>query len=70
MKKQTNQEIHDFFAEIGHRNGTKLLKERGPEYFRKISAMRKIHGKQKPKEADGKDRTDQPVDSTGTQNTD
>jgi hypothetical protein len=49
-KKQTAPEIKAFFAEIGHRNGTKLFKERGSEYFKRIAAMRKVHGRQKPKD--------------------
>lgn len=46
MSKITN-EVRDFFREIGRKNGKALYEKHGPEYFKKISAMRKTHGRQK-----------------------
>lgn len=46
-KKQLTPEVKKFFAEIGHRNGTALLEKHGPDYFKRISAMRKVHGPKK-----------------------
>jgi hypothetical protein len=45
-KKNLSPEVRAFFAEIGHRNGTKLKQERGSEYFRAIRAQRKNYPKQ------------------------
>jgi hypothetical protein len=46
-KKPLDPAVKDFFAEIGHRNGTKLFNERGSQYFKDIAAKRKKHGRQK-----------------------
>jgi hypothetical protein len=40
-KSNLPPEVYEFFKRIGHLNGTKLFKERGSEYFSKISKMRK-----------------------------
>lgn len=45
-KEPLNEEVRKFFAEIGHRNGTKLFKERGSQYFKDIANKRKKHGRQ------------------------
>lgn len=49
-KLDLNPEVRAFFAEIGRKNGKALYAKHGPEYFRRIAAMRKTHGRQKPKE--------------------
>lgn len=49
-KKQLSPEVKAFFSEIGHRNGTKLMQERGPEYFREIRKKRKTYPKLKKTE--------------------
>lgn len=51
-KLDLSPEVRSFFAEIGRKNGKKLYKERGSEYFKKIAAMRKTHGRQKAKPED------------------
>lgn len=43
-------EMKEYFRELGRIRGNKLKEERGSEYFRKIAAMRKTHGRQKKKE--------------------
>lgn len=48
-KKNISPEVKKFFEEIGRKNGKALYAKHGPEYFKRISAMRKIHGRQKPK---------------------
>jgi len=45
-KTKLDPAVKAFFAEIGHRNGAKLFKERGSQYFRDIAAKRKTHGRQ------------------------
>lgn len=52
MNKNLPPEVLKFFQEIGHKSGSKLRDERGPEYFSKISKMRKNPGRrsQAPKE--------------------
>lgn len=46
-------ELREYYRELGKKRGKKLFEERGPEYFRKIAAMRKTHGRQKKKEENG-----------------
>lgn len=41
MKKEIPEEVRQFFADMGRKSGNKLLKERGPEYFRALAAKRK-----------------------------
>lgn len=40
-KKQLPDEVRAFFSAIGKKNGDKLMKERGSEYFKAIAAKRK-----------------------------
>lgn len=40
-KKEIPESVREYFAAIGKKNGDKLFKERGSEYFSRISAMRK-----------------------------
>lgn len=47
IKKEVPPAVKAFFAEIGRKNGNALLAKHGKEYFKRISAMRKIHGRQK-----------------------
>jgi hypothetical protein len=47
MGKNTPPAVSEYFAEIGRRNGKELLRKHGPDYFKRISAMRKTHGRQK-----------------------
>lgn len=51
-KRQLPPEVRAYFQQIGSRNGKKLYKERGSQYFRDIAAKRKRHGAQKIKVAD------------------
>ena len=53
-KKNLPPEVYEFFRGIGEKSGKKILKERGPEYFSKISKMRKVHGRQKTEETPSK----------------
>lgn len=47
MKKYVDPKVSEYFRKIGSKSGKKLLAERGPEYFSRISKMRKVHGRQK-----------------------
>lgn len=38
------EDVRKFFVEKGKKGGNKLLQDRGPEYFKKIAAMRKKKG--------------------------
>lgn len=58
-KKTLSPEVKAFFAEIGRKNGKALYAKHGPEYFKRIAAMRKTHGRQKPKEDGTSNSTDQ-----------
>ncbi len=49
-KKNLPPAVQEWYAEIGRKNGKKLMEERGPEYFSRIASMRKKHGRQKPVE--------------------
>jgi len=40
-KKEVPESVREYFAAIGKKNGDKLFKERGSEYFSRIAAMRK-----------------------------
>lgn len=44
--KNVPPEVSAFFAELGRKNGKKLMEERGSDYFSKIASMRKTHGRQ------------------------
>lgn len=46
-KRKVPSEVSAFFAEIGRKNGKKLMEERGSEYFKNISKMRKRFGRRK-----------------------
>jgi hypothetical protein len=52
QKKELPDEVREFFADIGRRNGKKLYEQHGPEYFSKIASMRKNPGRKK-KEVSG-----------------
>lgn len=41
---EITEEMKKFFKENGKKGGKKLLAQRGPEYFKRISAMRKVKG--------------------------
>jgi hypothetical protein len=45
-KKELSPEVRKFFQENGRKRGNALKEKHGSEYFRKISAMRKTHGRQ------------------------
>ena len=47
MSKNIPIEVSNYFKKIGSKSGKKLLAERGPEYFSRISKMRKTFGRQK-----------------------
>lgn len=47
MKTNVDPAVSAYFRKIGSNSGKKLLAERGPEYFSKISKMRKSFGRQK-----------------------
>jgi hypothetical protein len=47
MNKNIPPEVSDYFRKIGSKSGKKLLAERGPEYFSRISKMRRRFGRQK-----------------------
>ena len=55
-KMKLTPEVREFFAEIGRRNGEKLMQERGSEYFSKISKMRKRYGRLSKKEKRERER--------------
>lgn len=51
MKKDISPEVRKYFQEIGRIQGNRLKEKYGSEYFKKISAMRKVHGRQMPKKS-------------------
>jgi hypothetical protein len=46
-KQGVPTEVSNYFKKIGSKSGKKLLAERGPEYFSKISRMRHSFSRQK-----------------------
>lgn len=54
VKKKIPKEVSKFFAEIGRRNGRKLMEKYGSDYFRNIARKRRTFGRQ---------RKPQPIDN-------
>jgi hypothetical protein len=46
-KKELDPAVRKFFEDIGRKNGNALKARHGSEYFRRISAMRRTHGRQR-----------------------
>jgi hypothetical protein len=44
--KNIPPEVSEYFRKLGEKSGKKLLAERGPEYFSRISKLRKTFGRQ------------------------
>jgi len=47
MNKNISPEVRKYFQEIGRKRGLALKEKYGSDYFKKIAAMRKTHGRQK-----------------------
>lgn len=49
-KNKLDPAVKAFFVENGRKAGNALMAKHGPEYFKRISAMRKTHGRQRKPE--------------------
>lgn len=45
--KNLSPEVQKYFRDIGKKRGEALKAKYGSDYFKKIAAMRKTHGRQK-----------------------
>jgi hypothetical protein len=45
-KREISPEVREYFRQIGRKRGNALKEKYGSDYFKKIAAMRKTHGRQ------------------------